>query len=146
MPPTNPRFQDGEPVTEENYMDETNEEARTLAREAIRPARKAWHENSTVIWVFQGALGILCMLTIGYVTLWMDSHNDTRYERRAEYEKDTAAFLERYKDNRSNDKADRDAIRMSQDKVSSDLNKRLDRMEAQQDTIANDIKSLLRGK
>lgn len=120
-----------------------NGEERTLAKAALR-SRRPWYNNAILMWATQGVIVILLGLILGYVTLWMDTHNDARYIPRPEYKRDEDTFLERYKDNREVDRKDRESIRQAsaQDKV--DLSKRLDRQESQLDTIAQDIKSLLR--
>lgn len=123
---------------------EDNLDERNLAREALRSAAKPWYENALWIWAFQGIIAAAIVLLLGYVVFWMDAHNDLRYIRKPDYDKDNQAFVERYKDNRDNDRKDREAIRQVQIQDKIDLNKRLDRQELQLDTIANDIKALLR--
>lgn len=137
MPHHNPNYE-----TMESTEDSREEEE--LAKAALRPVAKSWWQNPLWMWTFQGVVAATCALMVGYVTLWMDSHNDTRYVIRNTYQKDNEIFMERYKDNRENDRKDREAIRNENIRSGVDINKRLDRQEIQLDTIASDIKNLLR--
>lgn len=126
--------------------DDDSREEKKLAREALRHGRKPWYENPMSFWIFQGTAAVMMALVLGYIVFWSDAHNDARYLKALDYSEKMASFMDRYKENRANDKADRDAIRSDQQKVTSDLNKRLDRFEQQQDTMSGDIKTLLRQK
>ena len=117
------------------------------AKAALRAARrKPWWENSIWIWVFQGLVAGAVMLMLGYITLWMDNHNDVRYVPKVDYKRDVDNSTDRFKDYRESAKSDRDAIRSSAIQDKQDLGKILDRQQMQLDTISNDIKSLLRQK
>lgn len=128
----------------ERPPEDDDEDQRQIVKEALRSPRKPWFENALWLWGFQGVTLLIISLIAGYVVFWMDAHNDLRYVRRPDYDKDNVVFLERYRDNREGDRKDRESIRQVQIQDKVDLNKRLDRQEQQLDTIANDIKALLR--
>ena len=73
-------------------------------------------------------IGIFAMFTFlsGYVILWSDRHNDARYITREEYAKDRVSD---------------EALRVTRD---GNIQSRLSDQKAALDSIATDIKQLLR--
>lgn len=67
-------------------------------------------------------------LFVSYTTLWLNSHNDERYIKKSDYQKDL------------------DIIKNASSRERMEFQKRLDRQDSVLDTISSDIKSLIRDK